>query len=120
MRFLKQKIQRSAELKKLALEHSEPASPLKELSISTIATPSPSNSKTKEETKSPFRFDHQRRRAPCENIVKNYGRAMTNFAMSPLTIPYLSTILPKSGSNLATFQNFIKRKLTLYTINNSR
>jgi len=109
MRFLKQKIQRSAELKKLAHYKSDPDFQLKELSISSPSTPSPSPHLKKEYTKSPC-SDHERRRGPCENIIKNYSRAMTNFAMSPLAMPYLSKILPDSGSNSTTFKNFIKKK----------
>jgi hypothetical protein len=35
---------------------------------------------------------------------------MVNFAVSPLAAPYLKTILPKFGSNLATFHNFFQKK----------
>ena len=112
MRFLKQKIQRSAELKKLALEkfEAEADEQLQELSISTRSSPSHSNRKNKEEANSPFRFDQKRKKTPCENIIKNYSRAMTNFAISPLALPYLDTILPKASSNLTTFLNFVKKK----------
>ena len=106
MRFLKHKIARSAELKTLKLDKAQTVSraqePLLKLSpMKQLKQPGP---------KSPCKSELSPRKANCENIIKNYGRAMTNFALSPLALPYLKTILPKSGSDLPAFLNFIKKK----------
>ena len=106
MRFLKDKIARAAEIKRLRLEkQGAPLSPqespfkaLKEGSLFSL------KQLKKSDPKSPPK------KTPCENIIKNYGRALTNFALSPLAVPYLTTILPKSGSNRTAFLSFIRKK----------
>ena len=110
MRFLKNKIARSAEVKRLHLEKngtllSPPQqSPLKTLSEGGLSPLK--HLQGKDFCKS----DYSPRKTPCENIIKNYGRAMANFALSSLATPYLETILPKFGSNLITFQSFLRKK----------
>jgi len=107
MRFLKSKIARSAEVKRLQLFKqytSSQESPLKTLSEGGLSPLK--HFQRKDSCKS----DYSQRTTPCENIIKNYGRAMTNFALSPLAAPYLKTILPKFGSNPITFQGFLKEK----------
>jgi len=110
MRFLKNKIARSAEVKRLhlvkqeALLSSPQQSPLKTLSEGGL---SPLKQLQRKDS---CKSDYSPRKTPCENIIKNYGRAMANFALSPLAAPYLKTILPKYGSNLTTFQNFLKKR----------
>ncbi len=114
MRFLKNKIAKSAEVKRLHLLQKQETSslsqrsPLKTLSKGGL---SPLKQLPRENsTSSSFKSDHSPRRTPCENIIKNYGRAMSNFALSSLAAPYLKTILPKHGSSSVAFQNFLKKK----------
>jgi len=44
------------------------------------------------------------------NIIKNYSRAMTNFAVSDLARPYLSKILDKKGVGMENFLSFIEER----------
>jgi len=112
MRFLKNKIARSAEVKRLQLLQQYTSLLPQEFPSKALSsgTSSPSNRLQKQDSKSPFKSEHSPRKTPCENVIKNYGRAMANFALSPLAAPYLKTILPKSGSNLTAFQAFVKKK----------
>jgi len=106
MSFLKNKIAKSAERKEANLPKLDPqASLLKDSNY----TPPLSPLKI-EEAESPFQVNSSSRKTPCENIIKNYGRAMANFALSSIAAPYLQTILPNSGSTPTAFQRFIKRK----------
>jgi len=45
-----------------------------------------------------------------DNIMKNYGRAMTNFALSTMAKPYLKGITEKLGISLESFQQYIKER----------
>ena len=110
MRFLKNKIKRSAEVKKLHLQQQGSVSCPQGLPLKIPAELSLLEHSPKQEPRSPCRSEFSPRKTPCENIIKNYGRAMANFAVSPLAAPFLKTILPKCGSNLTTFQAFIKKK----------
>ena len=112
MRFLKDKIARSAEFKRLRSQKQDAVSPPQESSLKTLIEEglSPLKQLPRKDSKSSCKSEPSPRKAPCENIIKNYGRAMTNFALSPLALPYLKTSLPKSGSDLPAFLNFIKKK----------
>ncbi len=112
MRFLKNKIERSAEIKRLHLQKGQPLPSVDEPNLKAINEGefSPLTHLQKKNSKSRVKPDHLPRKTSCENIIKNYGRAMTNFALSSLAIPYLKIILPKHGSNLTDFLSFIKKK----------
>ena len=110
MRFLKNKIQRSAEARRLHLEKQETEPYPQESLLKNPQEASPVEHIIKQDRKSPCKSENSSRKIPCENIIKNYGRAMANFALSLLARPYLKTILPKCGSNLTTFQAFMKKK----------
>ena len=43
----------------------------------------------------------------CQNVVKNYGRAFTNFALSSLSSSYLVPMLIKEGLSLEDFSSYI-------------
>ena len=43
-----------------------------------------------------------------DNIMKNYGRAMTNFALSTMARHYLDQILDRLGLDLPAFQKYIQ------------
>ena len=43
-----------------------------------------------------------------KNIVKNYGRAISAFALSKLASPYLDNILEKEGLTIHQFAHYIK------------
>ena len=45
-----------------------------------------------------------------KNIVKNYGRALTNFALSKTAIPYLLPFLQKEKIELKEFREFISSR----------
>jgi len=45
-----------------------------------------------------------------KNIVKNYGRALTNFALSKTAIPYLTPILQREVIELKEFREFISSR----------
>ncbi len=45
-----------------------------------------------------------------DNIIKNYGRAMTNFAMSNLSKQYLISITNRLGITIKDFQDYIEKK----------
>jgi len=42
--------------------------------------------------------------------MKNYGRAMTNFALSSMAKPYLLSITANLGITLESFQDYIKER----------
>jgi len=107
MRYLKQKIARSIELKNLKLDKANPVLYPQESSLQELT---PKKHSKKLDPKSPCKRGPSPKKVPCENIIKNYGRAMTNFALSPLAVPFLETILPKSGSEISAFTSFILKK----------
>ena len=50
------------------------------------------------------------REGTCQNIVKNYSRAFVSFALSPLSLSYLSPILAQEELSLGTFYSYISDK----------
>ncbi len=112
MRFLKSKIVRSAESKRLQSRKEDEVSSPEKLPLKTLTEGVFSLLKhpPRKDSKSSCKSEFSPRKSSSENIIKNYGRAMTNFALSSLALPYLKTILPKSGSNLSAFLSFIKKK----------
>jgi len=110
MRFLKNKIERSAEVRRLNLEKQEAEPYPQESLLKNLQEASTVERIITQDRKSPCKSENSSRKTPCENIIKNYGRAMANFALSPLARPYLKAILPKCGSSPTTFQAFMKKK----------
>jgi len=49
-------------------------------------------------------------RTPSRNIIKNYSRALTTFALSSMALSYLETIIQREGSilTLKDFLDFVK------------
>ncbi len=49
-------------------------------------------------------------RTPSRNIIKNYSRALTTFALSSMALSYLETIIAREGSllTLKDFLDFVK------------
>jgi len=43
-----------------------------------------------------------------KNIVKNYAKAITNFVLSPISLPYLYPILKDKSNSLDDFLDFVK------------
>ena len=50
------------------------------------------------------------REGTCQNIVKNYSRAFINFALSPLSLPYLNSILSEEGLSLEAFHSYVSNR----------
>ncbi len=44
-----------------------------------------------------------------KNVVKNYGRAISSFALSNLALPYLDTILQRENLSLEQFTRYLKQ-----------
>ena len=114
MRFLKKKIERYIELKKAKLEQAVELKPKESSPKSLKEASSPIKSPLKQVRReilgSPSERVDSHRKASCENIIKNYGRAMANFALSSISLAYLQPILVETGSNLGAFQSFVKKK----------
>jgi len=56
-----------------------------------------------------------------KNIIKNYARAMVNFALSSLSMPYLSKLLLREDVNLKDFKHFMQgQKEEINSIKNLR
>jgi hypothetical protein len=47
---------------------------------------------------------------PTKNIIKNYGYAIANYAVSKLAIPYIEGTLRENEVSLKDFQKYIKEK----------
>ncbi len=45
-----------------------------------------------------------------DNIIKNYGRGMTKFALSSMAKPYLEEITEEHGVQMKAFLKFVRRK----------
>ena len=50
----------------------------------------------------------KRRSVSCDNIIKNYGRALTMFAISKMAEPYLSRLTNRYDFKLKAFRRFVK------------
>src|SRR5687768_14497863 len=44
----------------------------------------------------------------CNNIMKNYCRALTNFALSPIALPYLSKALQTEKIHMKDYRQFVE------------
>lgn len=57
----------------------------------------------------------------CKNIMKNYSRIFTTFALSPMALPYLKPLLKQHKIELKIFREFIEwRKSKVNCIKNLR
>lgn len=68
--------------------------------------------KTREtrESKSALKQKPERGSTSAKNIVKNYGRALANFAASDLAVPYLMVLLHRDDARIKEFRKFIGTK----------
>lgn len=68
--------------------------------------------KTREprESKSAMKQKPERGSTSAKNIVKNYGRALANFAASDLAVPYLTVLFKKDETRIKEFRKFIGAK----------
>jgi len=123
MRFLKNKIARAQEAESALLQeddfipddndNSEP----EQDDLEWIPEPR----KTRKETNSPRKTTKQARLFSCDNIIKNYGRGMTCFALSSMAKPYLKDITEKHAVKLVSFLRFVRtRKKSLNCIRKLR
>jgi len=114
MRFLKNKIARASALSKenvlLRQPVQVPQTPSQELS--PIKTPSLEPRKKKEGTKIPqiAMQISSKKNISGDNIMKNYGRAMANFALSSMAQNYLVPILSNLNITLSSFHNYISTR----------
>jgi len=68
-------------------------------------------SKTSKKEKSAAKGGKMERGATsAKNIVKNYGRALANFAASNLALPYLTKLIDKENIRVKDFRRFIASK----------
>ena len=75
-------------------------------SDSTVSKPV----KDKRKTKNPKEKKVERGATSAKNIVKNYGRALANFAASNLALPYLTRSIERENVRLKDFRRFISSK----------
>jgi len=109
MRFLKNKIARANASSKQPqgiqqLPSNPPTNPKSPLNAKKSPQPKAS---PKRQRIPGFNYTSEASRA-TKNIVKNYGRAICSFAISPMALPYLSDILEKEDVSLSQFINYIK------------
>ena len=81
-------------------------SPRDRVDCNTTASHSPSHSVISFRKNSSISQDH----TSSNNIMKNYCRGITNFALSSMAVPYLLPLLQKRSVDLDTFRKFIKAK----------
>jgi len=106
MRFLKNKIARAGGLSLLPPSFS-PSIKIEEKSTTSI-TPVKQESQASQSTQSsPQSF---KRHLSGDNIMKNYGRAMTNFALSTTARSSLVVITAKYRVSLQDFNDYIRSK----------
>jgi len=113
MRFLKNKIARASSLNPPTLPQETPTQksaqviqfPPKETSLQK----KPQSLRPKQDfpSHSPWML---KKHISGDNIIKNYGRAMTNFALSGIAQPYLQTIMSELNISLESFSNFITKR----------
>jgi len=108
MRFLKNKIARANAFlaSRANLSETSPKSSDESLSCSPKNV---NHSRFDEETDSPFSslkgtYENTRQ---TKNISKNFGKAISNFALSDTAVPYLQCILKKYNASLAEFKDYI-------------
>ena len=97
MRILKKKIALANAIKNHSHQDS-PGEPVKESAPVTTRRTRSKKRKIPEQN-----LDEMR---STKTIVKNFGKAIASFALSPLSSPYLSPLLDKEGLNSNKFERF--------------
>lgn len=127
MRFLKNKIQRAQQNLDIRpadflLTYSSPQDSTQDALISQrafkthnktwSADTSPSIGATSSKHNSPEtqKKYSNRHRGPMKNIAINYGKAIANFAVSALAVPYLCEKLAQEGLTMTEFISFVKKR----------
>jgi len=108
MRLLKKKI---ALAKELQLKNEQRMAFLKENCNIVSPLPSPRHNQLKEAQKKKTLIINtitEPSRA-IKNVVKNFGRAICNFASSKLAIPYLEKFILKEGIQLDDFIQYVRK-----------
>jgi len=75
----------------------------------TVSVPTRASKTTKKE-KSAKSGKVERGATSAKNIVKNYGRALANFAASNLALPYLTKLIAQENIRVKDFRRFIASK----------
>ncbi len=105
MRFLKNKIALSAQLKAV------PEAPKSiKIEVKQESSPTPPKRKTKEPS-----TRGRKKATPAskeevkstKTVVKNYGKAIASFAISPVAVPYLTPYILEEQVNLAEFVEYV-------------
>jgi len=108
MRFLKKKIAlaMSLHIRQAQAQYQETLAKIPETTSkqNSSATASSTNKKKKTAKLRPVSESYR----ATKNIVKNYGRAISAFALSSLALPYLDRILEKEGLTIKQFTQYIK------------
>lgn len=127
MRFLKNKIQRAQQKlegrqTEFPLSCSDPEDSSRVTLLNQTAfkehkkvalidtSPSNGNSSSKDKSLETQKKYSTRHRAPMKNIAINYGKAIANFAVSQLAVPYLCDKLDHEGATMAEFVSFVKKR----------
>lgn len=113
MRFLKNKIAK-------ALKHCQSISPQENFSKQesekspeeeSILALQNNNKELEEKEDSEMPEVKKTKEAKCQNIVKNYARAMINFSLDKIAAPYLTDILAKEPEiDFKRFRKYINQK----------
>jgi len=77
---------------------------------SPVVTTSKRKSRKTREPKTAAKQKPERGSTSAKNIVKNYGRALANFASSNLALPYLTVLYRNEESRIKDFRKFIAAK----------
>lgn len=111
MRFLKNKIAQSRKTEKPA--DPEPSPPDARAKLSPVK-PQENSTRTLRTRPQNLNFSESqtssRGATSSLNIIKNYSRAMTNFAVSDVARPYLIKIMDSKGVKVEDFLNFIEER----------
>jgi len=120
MRFLKLKIAK-------ALEFSQAQATKKSLALKQGAAalkqkrPQNPTKKGKRKASRGSKSAKPRKAAKGNNIMKNYARAMVNFALSPVALPYLTDELKQRAVKIQDFEQLLKaRKEKIHCIQSLR
>jgi len=113
MRFLKNKIAKATGLPLSTLSPEAPTQKL--LESHTSQRKKPSAQKKIRELESRDNLPSQsspafKKHLSGDNIIKNYGRAMTNFALSRMAQPYLESITARLEITSQSFSDYIAKR----------
>jgi hypothetical protein len=109
MRYLKQKIARALQHHNGVLQESPKEEIVPQLEEQSVST-SNEFEETKIDITSPN--SHTKGSTSGKNIVKNYSRAMINFALSKLAAPYLPQLLVQEKIKMEEFRRFLNLRKT--------